>query len=218
MKMTVPSTTGQTLPTPRVDQQSTSTPTLKVRKLSWKFGSQRPPGGTQKASASQESALEGGVPTMVQDQAIRRSHSVSVPIGGNQKPRRNFTRSHSFKTPPSELGNSPNSFKAYWGKEIGEGNRRSFKEPLMIEPGEGAISYGETTQNMGKASGNCCRSFKASADNAGRKKSMSFKSPPDTIGNSCKSFREPRGNFRSQHSAEEAYNDVLFPLRTKQGM
>ena len=88
----------------------------------------------------------------------------------------------------------------------------------MIEPGEGAISYGETSENMGKASGNCCKSFKASADNAGRKKSMSFKSPPDTIGNSCKSFREPRGNFRSQQSAEEAYNDVLFPLRTKQGM
>ena len=217
--MTVPSTTGQTLPMPRVDQQSTSTPTLKVRKLSWKFGSQQPPGGTQKASASQEPALEEGVPTTVQDQAIRRrSQSVSVPIGSNQKPRRNFTRSHSFKTPPSELGNSPNSFKAYWGKEIGEGNRRSFKEPLMMEPGEGAISYGETSENMGKASGNCCKSFKASADNAGRKKSMSFKSPPDTIGNSSKSFREPRGNFRSQQSAEETYNDVLFPLRTKQGM
>ena len=217
--MTVPSTTGQTLPTPRVDQQSVSTPTLKVRKLSWKFGSQQPPGGTQKASASQEPALEEGVPTTVQDQAIRRrSQSVSVPIGSNQKPRRNFTRSHSFKTPPSELGNSPNSFKAYWGKEIGEGNRRSFKEPLMMEPGEGAISYGETSENMGKASGNCCKSFKASADNAGRKKSMSFKSPPDTIGNSSKSFREPRGNFRSQQSAEETYNDVLFPLRTKQGM
>jgi len=216
VEMTVPST-GQTLPCPRVDQQSASTPTLKVRKLSWKFGSQLPPGGTQKASARQESALEG-VPTTVQDQAIRRSHSVSVPIGSNQKPRRNFTRSHSFKTPPSELGNSPNSFKAYWGKEIGEGNRRSFKEPLMMEPGDGAISYGETSENMGKTSGNSCKSFKAPADNAGRKKSMSFKSPPDTIGNSTRSFKEPRGNFRSQQSAEEAFNDVLFPLRTKQGL
>ena len=217
MEMTVPST-GQTLPCPRVDQQSAAaTPTLKVRKLSWKFGSQLPPGGTQKASASQESALEG-VPTTVQDQAIRRSHSVSVPIGSNQKPRRNFTRSHSFKTPPPEVGNSQISFKIYWGKEIAEGNRRSFKESLMKEPGDGSISYGETSENMGRTSGNCCKSFKAPADNAGRLKSRSFKSPPDTIGNSSKSFKEPRGNFRSQQSAEEAFNDVLFPLRTKQGL
>ena len=217
--MTVPSTTGQALPRPRVDQQSSATPTLKVRKLSWKFGSQQSPGGAKEASVSQESALEGGrVPTTVQDPAIRRSQSVSVPIGSNQKPRRNFTRSHSFKTPPPEVGNSQNSFKIFWGKEIAEGNRRSFKESLMKEPGDGSISYGETSENMGRTSGNCCKSFKAPADNAGRLKSRSFKSPPDTIGNSSKSFKEPRGNFRSQQSAEEAFNDVLFPLRTKQGL
>ena len=213
--MTVPSTSGQPLPCPRADQQGTTTSALKVRKLSWKYGSQQPPGRT---SASQEVVLDAGkVPTTKQDPAIRRSQSVSMPVGSNQKTRRVFARSHSFRSPPPELGNSSSSFKVYWGKEIGERNQRSFKEPCWTG-GEGIVSYGETTENMGKASGNCCKSFKASADNAGRKKSMSFKSPPDTIGNSCKSFREPRGNFRSQQSAEEAYNDVLFPLRTKQGM
>ena len=214
--MTVPSTTGQALPRPRVDQQSSATPTLKVRKLSWKFGSQQSPGGAKEASVSQESALEG-VPTTVQDQAIRRSHSVSVPIGSNQKPRRNFTRSHSFKTPPSDFGNSPNSFKAYWGKEIGERNQRSFKEPCWTG-GEGIVSYGETTETFGRTWDNCSKSFKAPTDNGGLLKSKSFKCPPDTIGNCTKSFKEPRGNFRSQCSADEAYNDVLFPLRSKQGL
>ena len=213
--MTVPSTSGQPLPCPRADQQCTTTSALKVRKLSWKYGSQQPPGRT---SANQEVVLDAEkVLTTKQDPAIRRSQSVSMPVGSNQKTRRVFARSHSFRSPPPELGNSSSSFKAYWGKEIGERNQRSFKEPCWTG-GEGIVSYGETTETFGRTWDNCSKSFKAPTDNGGLLKSKSFKCPPDTIGNCTKSFKEPRGNFRSQCSADEAYNDVLFPLRSKQGL
>ena len=144
-----------------------------------------------------------------------RSQSVSVPASQHGT-RRNFIRSHSFKSPPNQLGSSPNSFKAYWGDQIGEKNSKSFKERRHEDVGDSDKSYGQTSETIGPSCGQCGKSFKAPADNAGTSQG-SFKSSPCLTGNSGRSFKAPRGNFRSLESVKEApFNDVLHPMRARQ--
>lgn len=129
----------------------------------------------------------------------------------SQDCRPTFRRSSSYKSPPMDLGTSPHSFKANWGG-LGEGNR-SFKEPLS--QGAAKSSYGQTSENEGIHSADCCKSFKAPQNNCGASQ-RSFKTPLDR-GEACKSFKDYTGNSGSQESDEETFNDVLFPMRATGG-
>ena len=137
-----------------------------------------------------------------------RSQSVSVPCGGGGPRMR--TRSHSFKSPPVDLGGSPSSFKAYWS-QIKEGTGTSFKEPTF-QMGDCIKSYGQTTENLGASCGEVCSSFKAPPHHLSGSQ-MSFKCPPDR-GNAFKSFKTPIDSYRSQEKEDEDFHDILFPLRT----
>jgi hypothetical protein len=164
-----------------------------------------------------------------------RSASVSVPPGRHAA-RGRFSRSTSFKAPPEGISHSPNSFKVYWGEDVGDGNKRSFKESVP-DAGDGRRSFGQTPVNLGTSCGSCTKSFKAPAGGASECQ-KSFKSPTDR-GGGCGSFKAPRETYRCQASKEHLiheqerelelefeleqepeeveWHDMLHPLRAELG-